>query len=214
MVSEKDLKPTSAAPLTEDEIKDLAKSKHKLEVSEMKTSPSKWVSSPTAFDKLPAHEKPFTINPFPNERQRLPFKMTEEDRLRRKNYLHSQELTDREPMNVPELERMIYNPIRRLYRAPMDRLFNLLGPVIGEHRVRANRVVLPKIFMVYLSGCFLWYQFKYNKPSWEQQGGFKMVKTQGILLPEDQKPEQMKNYDYADKGFQSRSVFKGDKYAY
>ena len=48
--------------------------------------------------------------------QQKPFKMTDEDRHRRAKFLHAQELTDREPMNVPELERMIYNPIRRLYR--------------------------------------------------------------------------------------------------
>lgn len=140
--------------------------------------------------------------------------MTEEDRLRRKAYLHAQELTDREPMNVPELERMIYNPIRRLYRAPADKLFNALAPVVGEAKVRGFRVLVPKLAMLYMSGVFLWYQFKYNKMSWEQQGGFNMVKTQPIILPGDKIPEAMKKQDYADHGFQSRKTFKDEKYAY
>lgn len=161
MVSGKDL-PTKPA-LTEEERKGVAENKLSHEVHEMNAKQATWTSSPTAFDNMQPYEKPFPIEPFANERSRLPFKMTDEDRMRRKAYLHSQELTDREPMNVPELERMIFNPIRRLYRWPADKLFASLAPVIGEQRVRPARVVVPKIFMLYMSGCFLWYQFKYNK---------------------------------------------------
>lgn len=210
MVDGKDLTPK----LSEEELKDVAVSRRNKEVSSMTKTASTWSSTPTAFDNLPAHEKPFPIEPFHNERSRLPFKMTDEDRKRRSAFLHSQELTDREPMNVPELERMIYNPIRRLYRAPADKLFNALAPMIGEKRVRPSRVLLPKIAMVYLSGVFLWYQFKFNKSNWEQQGGFTMIKTQGVVLPGDEIPPVMAKQDYADHGFQTRNVFKGSKYAY
>lgn len=107
-------------PLTEDQRKENANKNLQKEVSEMKSINAKWSATQTIFDKLPANERPFSIEPFQNERQRIPFKMTEEDRLRRKAYMHAQELTDREPINVPELERMIYNPIRRLYRYDCD----------------------------------------------------------------------------------------------
>jgi len=161
MVSKNDL---TTKPLTDDQKKEVSQQKLEHEIQDMNVKQSTWTSTPSLFDKLPAHEKPFPIEPFAHERSRLPFKMTDEDRLRRKKFLHSQELTDREPMNVPELERMIYNPIRRLYRWPADKLFNSLAPVIGESKVRPARVLVPKMFMLYVTGCFLWYQFKYNKP--------------------------------------------------
>lgn len=184
------------------------------EVAQMNKTQAGWTAAPTAFDAWPAHEKPFPVEPFHHERSRLPFKMSDEDRQRRAKFLHAQELTDREPMNVPELERMIYNPIRRLYRWPADKLFNSLAPVIGEQRVRPFRVLVPKLAMLYMSGVFLWYQFKYNSVTWESKGGFKMVQTQGRILPGDEVPAAMKPQDYADNGFQSRTVFRGDKYAY
>jgi hypothetical protein len=156
-------KELSSQNLTADQKKDLAVKQHGAEVEKLLTTEAKWAQPKTIFDNLPAHEKPFPIEPFPNERQRLPFKMSDEDRLRRKIWVHSQQLTDREPVTVPELETMIFNPIRRLYRTPTDKLFNLLGPYIGEHRVRATRTLVPKLFLAYLGGCVLWYNLKYNK---------------------------------------------------
>lgn len=160
MVSEN--KEVSKVSLNEDQKKELAKRHLNSERSKLLSQEAKWIQEPTAFDHLPPHEKPFPIEPFPNERQRLPFKMSEEDRLRRKIWAHSQELTEREPVRVPELERMIYNPIRRLYRAPTDRLFNALAPIVGQHRVPLFRMIVPKMFLGYLGACFLWYNVKYN----------------------------------------------------
>lgn len=174
---------SSSVSTTAEQQKASAGAKLHRELDRMSKEQSSWTAPPTAFDSWPAHEKPFPVEPFHHERSRLPFKMTDEDRERRAKFLHAQELTDREPMNVPELERMIYNPIRRLYRWPADKLFNSLAPVIGEQRVRPARVLLPKLAMVYLSGVCLWYQFKYNSVTWESKGGFKMVTTQASILP-------------------------------
>jgi hypothetical protein len=91
---------------------------------------AKWTSQPSSFDHLPEHERPFNIQPFPNERDRLPFKMTDEDRLRRKKWIESQVLSPREPVRVPELETILFNPIRRFYRYPMKKLFQYLTPVL------------------------------------------------------------------------------------
>ena len=158
-----DSKDLTSQNLTSDQKKELAKKEHAKEVEHLQLKPAKWIQPKTIFDNLPEHEKPFPIEPFPNERSRLPFKMTDEDRMRRKIWLHSQALTDREPVQVPELQTMIFNQIRRLYRTPTDKFFNLLGPFIGEHRVRATRTFVPKMFLLYLSGCVLWYNIKYNK---------------------------------------------------
>lgn len=190
MVSKDKQVASSSVSTTAEQQKASAGAKLHKEVARMNKEQASWTAPPTAFDSWPAHEKPFPVEPFHHERSRLPFKMTDEDRQRRAKFLHAQELTDREPMNVPELERMIYNPIRRLYRWPADKLFNSLAPVIGEQRVRPARVLLPKLAMVYLSGVFLWYQFKYNSATWESKGGFKMVTTQARILPVSFTPEQ------------------------
>ena len=155
-------KDLSNVTLSKDEKKSLAQKAVKKEVSFIQVERAEWTQQPTAFDHLPPSEKPFPIEPFPNERQRLPFKMTDEDRKRRKIWVESQELTDREPIRVPELEKMIYNPIRRLYRLPTDRLFNSLAPMVGEHRVPFLRFCIPKIFLGYIGACLLYYQIKYN----------------------------------------------------
>jgi hypothetical protein len=145
-----------------DQEKNASKKSLKAELNSLFAQDAKWAKEHTPFDHLPPHEKPFNIEPFPNERQRLPFKMSEEDRLRRKIWVKSQELTEREPMRIPELETMIYNPIRRLYRTPADKVFSLLGPLVGEHRVPLYRFVVPKLFLGYLGACVLWYNVKYN----------------------------------------------------
>ncbi|CAF0798322.1 unnamed protein product [Brachionus calyciflorus] len=186
----------------------------KAEIKKLSSQEAKWTHEPTAFDHFPAHEKPFPIEPSPNERQRLPFKMSDEERLRRKIWVKSQELTEREPVRVPELEQMIYNPIRRLYRAPTDRLFQKLAPIVGEHRVPFFRMVVPKLFLGYVGACVLWYNIKYNQINWEDRKGFTLIQSKGIYLPEEQKPSVPEKWDYADNGFQSRKVFKGPDYAY
>jgi hypothetical protein len=162
MVSENNNDLTKTSSLTDDQQKELAKRSLKKEVNSLLTEEAKWTKEFTPFDHLPPHEKPFSIEPFPNERQRLPFKMSEEDRLRRKLWVKSQELTEREPVRVPELETMIYNPIRRLYRVPTDKLFGMLAPVVGEHRVPLFRYFVPKLFLGYIGACILWYNVKYN----------------------------------------------------
>jgi hypothetical protein len=125
---------------------------------------AKWVEPKTIYDDLPAHEKPFNIEPFPNERQRLPFRMTDEDRKRRSVWLESQQLTDREPVYVPELDKMIYNPIRRLYKVPTNKFFDSLVPIVGHEAAPALKFIVPKIFLAWIAGCTIWYNFKYVQP--------------------------------------------------
>lgn len=152
-----------SSPLTDEQKKQESKRALKKELHDLLTQEAKWTQTPTAYDHLPAHEKPFPIEPFRHERSRLPFKLSDEDRARRKAWVHSQELTDREPVRVPELEYMIYNPIRRLYRLPTDRLFNALAPIVGEHRVPGFRWLVPKLFLAWVGGCVVWYQLKFNQ---------------------------------------------------
>jgi hypothetical protein len=184
MVSDGDHNNKQVSKVSEEEqTKQQARQNLKKELNQMLKQEAKWTQEPTIFDKLPRHEKPFPIEPFPHERQRLPFRMTEEDRLRRKAWVHSQQLAEHEPVRVPELERMIYNPIRRLYRLPTDRLFNTLKPVIGETRVPLARYVIPKLFLGWIAGCTLWYQVKYNTATWQERKGFTFIKQRPVYLP-------------------------------
>ncbi|RNA24959.1 NADH dehydrogenase ubiquinone 1 beta subcomplex subunit 6 [Brachionus plicatilis] len=202
------------ANLTESQKKEVMKQNLKVEIKKLLSQETKWTKEPTPFDHFPAHEKPFPIEPFPHERHRLPFKMSEEDRQRRKTWIKSQELTEREPVRVPELEQMIYNPIRRLYRGPTDRLFQALAPVVGQHRVPFFRMIIPKLFLGYIGACVVWYNLKYHKGDWEEKKGFTLIQTRGVYLPEEEKPRTAEKWDFADQGFQARKAFKGPDYAY
>lgn len=142
---------------------EILKKNLKDELKNLLNQETKWTKDSTAYDHLPSHEKPFPIEPYSHERQRLPFKMNQEDRQRRKLWMKSQELTESEPMRVPELEQMIYNPIRRLYRGPTDSLFQYLNPVFGQHRTPFFRKIIPKLFLGYIGACIVWYNLKYNK---------------------------------------------------
>lgn len=200
--------------LTDQQKKKLAKQNLERERSSLATQDAEWSHEPSAFNHLPPHEKPFSIQPFEHVRQRVPFKMSDEDRKRRQIWVESQELTEREPVRVPELEYMIYNPIRRLYRLPTDRLFQTLAPIVGEHRVPLFRYAVPKFFLGWVGACILWYNIKYYTPSWEEKKGFTTVFSNPRILPDEEKLKEMSKWDYADRGFQARTVARGSEYAY
>lgn len=63
------------------------------------------------------------------ERERL-LGMSVEERAWRKQYLADQHLSAREPVHVPEYVRELKNPIRRLYQAPLDRLYGAVKPIV------------------------------------------------------------------------------------
>ena len=207
-------KSTASASQQQEASKEAARARYQQEVSRMNMQEAKWTHEPTIHDKLPKHERPFPIEPFGHERERLPFKMSDADRARRKAWVHAQSLADHEPVRVPELERMIYNPLRRLYRAPTDRLFQALAPVLGERRVPLFRFVVPKLVMGWVGGCVLWYHIKYNTADWQEKRGFTLIQKRPILLPEEPKPAAYQKWDYSDKGFQSRTAHKGPEFAY
>lgn len=69
------------------------------------------------------------------ERERL-LGMTDFERNWRKQFLKDQELSHHEPKLVPALERELMNPIRRFYRAPLDKLCDALTPVMVSTLIR------------------------------------------------------------------------------
>lgn len=63
------------------------------------------------------------------ERERLSG-MSPEERAWRKQWLKDQVLSPNEPRYIHELEKEYYNPIRRLYRAPLNIAARALSPLI------------------------------------------------------------------------------------
>lgn len=63
------------------------------------------------------------------ERERLAG-MSADERAWRAKWLKDQHLSPNEPVYVPEYWRSRINPIRRLYRAPLDAVYKALTPVM------------------------------------------------------------------------------------
>jgi hypothetical protein len=191
MVSEGDKKNTGSSlsspkPAAENQpwTREAAKAKLAEERHRFKIQRADWSEPKGDFDHLPPEERPFSIEPFKHERSRVPFLMTDEDRKRRQIWVESQAVANHEPVRVPELETMIYNPIRRLYRVPTDRLFQALTPVLGgPNRMPFFRMLLPKLFLGWLGGCTLWYHLQYNRKNWEDLKGFTVIVGRGVYMP-------------------------------
>jgi len=71
---------------------------------------------------------PIAIEPFPLERQRLPFKMNAEERVLRQQWLRDQILSPNEPRHVPELRPR--NFFRRMAGAPWEAATRLIAPLL------------------------------------------------------------------------------------
>ncbi|KAK3090108.1 hypothetical protein FSP39_009251 [Pinctada imbricata] len=127
---------------------------------------------------------PFNIEPLPHERQRLARVMSAEDRARRQEWLKAQILHPSEPMGDPF---MPYNPLRRLYRAPLDRLETFLRVRNGPDQARLLRQVTANILMAIGFTYFAFYWMKYNKSA----------------------PGRRKEH-YGDFGFSERKVLRND----
>jgi hypothetical protein len=81
-------------------------------------------------DKFPVWEREFNIQPYKYERSRLPFRMTNEERLWRKQWLQDQVLAADEPKYIPNLHKLHKNPVRYRWMVFWDGLFNKLRPVV------------------------------------------------------------------------------------
>jgi len=142
-------------------------------------------------------------------RQRLT-NMTDEERAFRRKFLHDQHLSQDEPVLVPEMYEELYNPIRRAFRAPMNKFQEFLAPKIGERNAFNLRFVSGKILMglvVIYAGT---YYFLYNTNTWERKSGWRIHESRSECLPGD--PGFPKISDrtlpkhYADRGFSSSPI--------
>ncbi|KAK4474480.1 hypothetical protein MN116_000710 [Schistosoma mekongi] len=154
---------------------------------------------------------PITLEPFQLERHRLALPFTNKDRAARKQYLEDQLLSDREPVNIPEWNRV--NIFRRIYRKPFDALTYLLRPLIGDRCSRYLRFTMPKITGILVFSWFICYHSTYQD-NWEKNAkSLKSGHFRGPIWPgEPGYPDKWKEVDeYGMEGFEKRTALFGEK---
>ena len=153
------------------------------------------------------------IEPMPYERQRLNGQgMTPEERALRKQWLLDQNLKPHEPPNsVEALETMNLpvNPIKRMFRMPMDVTFRMLTPVIGKTAAVNSRRYVPNILKSLVLAWAFWYHVKYHPNTWEHTHGWAMFGEKPAAF--GYKPLDKKPNDFMDRGFKARTALRDGK---
>ncbi|XP_075215995.1 NADH dehydrogenase (ubiquinone) B17 subunit [Lycorma delicatula] len=143
------------------------------------------------------------------ERERL-LGMTDEERRWRKQWVKDQHLSPNEPRHVPEIYRELNNPIKRLYKAPLDKAFSFTEPYIGKHLNQNIRYITGKLFMITYAAIFGVYWVKYHTNDWTRVTGWRMYTSRMKLLPGD--PEyprtspRTKAQDYGNQNFKNSPI--------
>ncbi|XP_044732795.1 uncharacterized protein LOC123295485 [Chrysoperla carnea] len=154
--------------------------------------------------------KPFSIaGRMVRERERL-VGMTDEERAWRKQWLKDQELTAREPVMPKDFYKERYNPIRRLYRAPLNALQVALTGSLGAERAFRVRFWTGK-FLLAAAGIYATaYYFKYNDNDWTRKGGWRVLKSRVAVNPGDEGypkvSDRTKPSDYGTRGFEKATI--------
>lgn len=77
------------------------------------------------------------------ERERLAGSgMTDEERAWRAKFLKDQRLAPNEPRIVPEIYAELNNPIRRFYKAPLNKLYEALIPTLVSDDICCKLIVI------------------------------------------------------------------------
>ncbi|CAF2809059.1 unnamed protein product [Rotaria sp. Silwood2] len=165
-------------------------------------------------DKYPIWEREFNIEPFKYERARLPFRLTNEERLWRKQWLQDQVLAPNEPKFIPNLDKIHKNPVRYRWMVFWDGLFNRLRPVVGNTAASMLRQTVPKLLIIQL-GIWSWlYMVFYHKQDWEKWGGWQVYGYKGKYLANVSPWKTLDSTDYADRGFKDRKTNRWEEHKY
>ncbi|XP_050086612.1 uncharacterized protein LOC126571825 [Anopheles aquasalis] len=143
------------------------------------------------------------------ERERL-LGMSPEERAWRAQWLKDQQLSPNEPRYVPEYWKERYNPIRRLYRAPLDLVQKALTPVVGLEWAHAVRFWTGKVAITGFAILATAYYFKYNQNDWTRKGGWRVIRSREAVVPGDpgypNYPKRESPSDYAARGFKQSPI--------
>ncbi|XP_012276085.1 NADH dehydrogenase [ubiquinone] 1 beta subcomplex subunit 6 [Orussus abietinus] len=126
------------------------------------------------------------------ERERL-IGMTDEERAWRAQWLKDQVLAPEEPIVPKGYYEARYNPIRRFYRAPLEKLQQSLVGSVGLHKAEFIRHFIGKTGLIILGLWSITYYFKYNTNDWTRKGGWKVSFSREKIFPSD------KNFPHYEK---------------
>lgn len=154
--------------------------------------------------------KPMSIaGRYVSERERLAG-MTDAERAFRKQWLQDQILSPNEPRHVPEMYKTLYNPIRRFYRWPLDKLQAKLTPVMGQEAAHVLRYVTGKAGLFIVGVYWFAYYAKYNSNDWTRKKGIsKKDSRKAVDFGDANYPavsDRTKPSDYANKGFKDMKL--------
>lgn len=139
-----------------------------------------------------------------SERERL-VGMSDAERAFRKQWLQDQLLSANEPRKVPEIYKTLYNPIRRFYRWPLDKLQVLMEPVLGYQTSYLIRYFAGKSALAIAGLYWFTYYAKYNSNDWTSKSGWKVKQSRKAVDLGDvnfpQVSDKTKPSDYASRGF-------------
>ncbi|KAJ0182350.1 hypothetical protein K1T71_001719 [Dendrolimus kikuchii] len=144
-----------------------------------------------------------------SERERC-LGMTDAEKAWRKQWLKDQVLAPNEPVHVEEYWRERTNPIRRFYRAPLDKLFGALTPMLGAERAADYRYITGKLGLIAVGILCAHYYFKYQGNDWTKKGGWRVLKTKPMVLPGQPgfpyKSDRCLPSDYGTRGFKDSPI--------
>lgn len=148
------------------------------------------------------------------DRERLSPDFDDDWRKYRSRYLHSLELDPREPVHVPEYERALINPLRRLAQKPGDMIESALVKVfkLNKYESPVYRITITRVFAAYLTAIGIYYAMRYHNMNWETRDGLVLMGSRTVKLPgHPEFPEKdYKTLDahHSDCGFPKRTIFK------
>ncbi|KYN03659.1 hypothetical protein ALC62_05530, partial [Cyphomyrmex costatus] len=129
-------------------------------------------------------DRPMTIaRRMVRDRERM-LGMTDEERAWRKKWLDAQKLAPEEPVYPKGYYEQMYNPIRRFYKAPMNKFENMLTPTIGRTPAAITRHLISKVTMAVFALYATYYYMKYNRMDWMRNGGWKITVSRQKMYPD------------------------------
>ena len=142
------------------------------------------------------------------ERERL-IGMSDEERAWRAKFVKSQNLAKEEPIMPEGYTKAYYNPLRRFYQAPLNKVEAVLLPKLGAQGAYLVRHVTAKFIMGGIAVYGGWYYMKYNKATWMRKSGWAVTTSRNPVLPGDKgypNYEVKKPNQYATYGFEKSPI--------
>lgn len=132
----------------------------------------------------------------------------------RARYLHSLELDPREPVHVPEWERLMINPIRRFYMKSGDWFERVVISKFTKDKYRSAvyRSNTARTLMLYFGLIMVYYWNRYGYRKWDSYLGPHLYKSAPSVHMNDKRfpmeNPHKEGADYYDYGFTRRNVYK------